>query len=90
MTKLDTKNVVTKYISEIDFISSGKQGDVIEIGLGFKNVGRTSISFSCEVRNVFTKEIIIRIENIVFVMVDENGKAVPHGKKLQNLNLNQQ
>ena len=90
MTKLDTKNVVTKYISEIDFISSGKQGDVIEIGLGFKNVGRTSISFSCEVRNVFTKEIIIRIENIVFVMVDENGKAVPHGKNLQNLNLNQQ
>ncbi len=88
MTKLDTKKVVTKYISEIDFISSAVQGDVIEIGLGFKKIGRTSISFSCEVRNVFSKQTIIKIENIVFVRVDENGKAKPHGKTLENLKLN--
>jgi acyl-CoA hydrolase len=87
MTKLDTKEVVTKYISEIDFISSAKQGDVIEIGLGFQRVGRTSISFSCEVRNVFSKKTIIKIETIVFVKVDENGVAVPHGKTLDNMNL---
>jgi acyl-CoA hydrolase len=87
MTKLGTKSVVTKYISEIDFVSSAKQGDVIEIGLGFKKIGRTSISFSCEVRNVFSKQTIIKIENIVFVKVDENGKAESHGKNLQNLNL---
>jgi acyl-CoA hydrolase len=87
MTKLDTKNVVTKYISEIDFISSAKSGDVIEIGLGFKHVGRTSISFSCEVRNVFSKHSIIKIDNIVFVKVDENGVAKPHGKNLENLQL---
>lgn len=87
MTKLDTKNVVTKYISEIDFINSAKQGDVIEIGLGFKAIGTTSIDFSCEVRNVFTKQTIIRIEKIVFVKVDENGNPEPHGKKLENLKL---
>ena len=86
MTKLDTKNVVTKFISEIDFVSSAKQGDVIEIGLAFKNIGRTSISFSCEVRNVFTKQTIIKIENIVFVKVDENGTPTPHKKNLENLN----
>ena len=28
MTKLDTKQVVTKYISAIDFVNSAKQGDV--------------------------------------------------------------
>ena len=39
MTKLDSKNVVTKYISEIDFVSSAGQGDVIEIGLGFRGFG---------------------------------------------------
>ena len=89
MTKLDTKNVVTKYISEIDFVSSAQQGDVIEIGLGFKKIGRTSISFSCEVRNVFSKQTIIAIENIVFVKVDENGIPVPHGKSLDNLEMNQ-
>ncbi len=87
MTKLDTKNVVTKYISEIDFVSSASQGDVIEIGLGFKGVGRTSISFSCEVRNVFSKHSIIKIENIVFVMVDENGNAIPYGKTLDSIKL---
>ena len=87
MTKLHTKSVVTKYISEIDFVSSAKQGDVIEIGLGFKDIGRTSISFSCEVRNVFTKQTIIKIDKIVFVKVDKDGKAEPHGKNLHNLNL---
>lgn len=90
MTKLDTKNVVTKYISEIDFVSSAKQGDVIEIGLGFKKIGRTSISFSCEVRNIFTKQTIIKIDNIVFVKVNEKGEPEAHGKNLQNLKLNKQ
>lgn len=87
MTKLDTKSVVTKYISEINFVSSAHQGDVIEIGLGFKDIGRTSITFSCTVRNVFTKDTIIQIDKIVFVKVDENGKSIPHGKNLENINL---
>jgi len=87
MTKLDTKSVVTKYISEIDFISSAKQGDVIEIGLEFNKVGRSSITFSCEVRNVFSKQTIIKIENIVFVKVDENDKPIAHGKNMENLKL---
>ncbi|MFK7908180.1 MAG: acyl-CoA thioesterase [Chitinophagales bacterium] len=90
MTKLDSKNVVTKYMSEINFISSGRQGDVVEIGLDFKKIGRTSISFSCEVRNVFTKKTIITIDNIVFVRVDEEGIATPHGKTMENLDLQKQ
>lgn len=85
MTKLDSKNVVTKYISEINFVSSANQGDVIEIGLGFKSIGRTSITFSCVVRNLFTKQTIISIDNIVFVNVDEKGKSKPHGRTLENL-----
>ncbi len=87
MTKLNSKNVVTKYISEIDFVNSAKQGDVIEIGLGFNKIGKTSISFSCEVRNLFTKDVIIAIDNIVFVNVDEAGNSKAHGKTLENLNL---
>lgn len=87
MTKLDSKDVVTKYISEIDFVSSPKKGDVIEIGLGFRSIGKTSISFSCEVRNLFTKESIIKIDNIVFVQVDESGRPKPHGKNLDNIEL---
>ena len=87
MTKLDSTSVVTKYMSEIDFVNSAEQGEVIEIGLGFKKVGRTSVSFSCEVRTVFTKKVIIKIDTIVFVNVDEQGKPKPHGKTLENLQL---
>lgn len=87
MTKLESKEVVTKFISEIDFVSSAKQGDIIEIGLEFKAVGTTSITFSCAVRNVFTKKIIISIEKIVFVKIDEHEKPTPHGKTLSNIHL---
>ena len=85
MSKLESKRVVTKYMSEIDFISSAQQGDVIEIGLQFLTIGRTSITFRCEVRNLFTKRTIISIEKIVFVKVDQTGKPDPHGKTVNTL-----
>lgn len=85
MTKLDTKKVVTKFISEINFASSAKQADVIEIGLQFKSIGTTSITFSCIVRNVFTKKTIISIDKIVFVKIDDNENPKPHGKTIDSL-----
>ena len=87
MTKLNSKKIVTKYISEIDFVSSGKQGDVIEIGLEFHSIGRSSITFSCQARNVFTKKVIISIEKIVFVHIDENENPNAHFKTIDNLGL---
>jgi acyl-CoA hydrolase len=88
MTKLDTKKIVTKFISEINFVNSAKQGDVIEIGLEFTSVGTTSITFSCMVRNVFTKKTIISIEKLVFVKIDNEERPVPHGKIIDNLGFN--
>ena len=85
MTKLNSKQVVTKFISEINFIHSAKQGDVIEIGLEFKSIGRTSITFSCIARNVFTQKSIISIDKLVFVKIDDDENPVPHGKTLDNL-----
>lgn len=87
MTKLDSKQVVTKFISEIDFVSSAKQGDVIEIGLEFKAIGRTSITFSCIVRNVFTKKAIIAIDKIVFVKIDYQENPTPHGKTIDTMSI---
>ncbi len=78
MTKLKTQKVVTKYISEIDFVSSAKQGDIIEIGLEFLAIGRTSITFRCAVRNIISKKIIIKIDKIVFVKVDDQERPAPH------------
>jgi acyl-CoA hydrolase len=85
MTKLDTKKLVTKYMSEINFVNSAKQGDVIEIGVAFKSIGTTSITLSCVVRNVFTMKTIIAIDKIVFVKIDENERAAAHYKNINNL-----
>lgn len=87
MTKLGSGKVVTRHMSEINFLSSAKQGDVIEIGLSFSKLGLTSITFACEVRNLFSKKTIISIEQIVFVRVDEYEKACAHGKTVESLGL---
>ena len=85
MTKLNTQKVVTKFMSEIDFVSSARQGDVIEIGLRFVSVGSSSITFACEVRNLFSQKTIITIDRIVFVNVDEQERPKAHGVRLQDI-----
>lgn len=85
MTKLKSQKVVTKYISEINFISSAKQGDVIEIGMEFVAIGRTSITMKCLVRNLFTQKTIISIDEIVFVRVDNDEKPKPHGLTIEDI-----
>jgi acyl-CoA hydrolase len=85
MTKLKSQKVVTKYISEINFISSAKQGDVIEIGMEFVSIGKTSITMKCLVRNLFTQKTIISIDKIVFVRVDNNERPLPHGLSIEDI-----
>jgi acyl-CoA hydrolase len=79
--QLDTQMVVTKFISEINFISPVSLGDVIEMGMEITDIGNTSITFKCEVRNKSNKSPVVIIDRIVFVKVNELGKATPHGLK---------
>ena len=83
--QLDNNRVVTKYISEINFVHPAYKGDVIEMGMEVKKFGKTSITFKCEVRNKQTHETIIAIDTIVFVNLDEEGKPLPHNKTLENV-----
>lgn len=78
MSKVNDQKVVTKFMSEIDFISTAKQGDIVEIGLALKEVGITSLTFTCHVRNLLTKESILSIDKIVMVRVDHSGKPFAH------------
>ena len=78
--QLENKHVVTKYVSEIIFISAPRQGDIIEIGILATEFGRTSITLKCEVRNKMTRDSILTIDKLIFVNLDENGKPAPHGK----------
>lgn len=77
--QLDEGNIVTKYMSEINFVSSAGLGEIIEIGMETVKFGRTSITVRCEVRNKFSKDTIIKIDKIVFVHLGEDGKPTPHG-----------
>ena len=78
LCQLGKGNIVTKYMSEINFVSSAKLGDVIEIGMELVKFGRTSITVKGEVRTKFQKQTIITIDEIVFVHVDEHGKPKAH------------
>lgn len=78
--QLENKYIVTKYMSEINFINAPKQGDIVEIGIVATHFGRTSLTLRCEVRDKINRKPILTIEKLVFVNLDENGKPKPHGK----------
>lgn len=80
IVQLENDLVVTKYISEINFVSSARKGDIIELGITAVNFGRTSLTMRCEVRNKITRKSILTIDQIVFVNLDETGSPAPHGK----------
>lgn len=71
--------VVTKYMSEINFVSSAKQGDLIEMGLRATHFGRTSLSMRAEVRNMVTRQSILTVDKIVMVNLSPEGEPLPHG-----------
>ena len=84
--QLETNYLVTKHIGEISFESPAVQGDVVEFGLETKNVGRTSITVSCLVRNKATKKTICFADDIVFVRLDPKSKRpVAHDKTMEQL-----
>jgi acyl-CoA hydrolase len=67
-------------MSEINFINSARQGDIVELGIKATHFGRTSLTLTCQVRNKITQRTILTIDKMVFVSVDEDGRPVPHGK----------
>lgn len=78
--QLESKRVVTKYMSEINFMSTAVKGDIVEIGIEVVKFGKSSLTLNCEVRNKMTRETIVTVDNVIMVNLGENGKPVPHGK----------
>lgn len=79
MLQLGNKRVVTKIVSEINFLASAIEGDLIEMGLVATKFGTTSITLRAEVRNMITKKSILTVDRIVFVGLGEDGKPCAHG-----------
>lgn len=80
LIQLENKHIVTKFISEINFMSSAKQGDVVELGMEAVQFGKSSLTLRCEARNKMTRETILTIDKIIMVNLGEDGKPTPHGK----------
>ena len=78
--QLENKRVVTKYMSEINFMSTELKGDIVEIGIDVVKFGKTSLTLNCEVRNKMTRETIVTVDNIIMVNLGADGKPKPHGK----------
>ena len=77
--QMRTCQVVTRLISEIEFLAPVLCGDVLEFGLQVSDVGTTSLSVHCEVRSKLSGTTVLRIGRMVFVAVDEAGRPVAHG-----------
>lgn len=80
IVQLENRRIVTKFMSEINFINAPVQGDIIEIGIEAIAFGKSSITMRCEVRNKLTREEILSIDRIIMVNLGPDGKSAPHGK----------
>lgn len=78
--QLENKRVVTKYMSEINFLSTAEVGDIVEIGIEVVRFGTSSLTLKCEARNKMTQESIVTVDQLIMVNLNEAGKASPHGK----------
>ena len=63
----------TRNITEIDFLSSAKLGDIIQIDVSMVRLGTTSITFSANVINAHTHVVVATFKKVVFVGLGEHG-----------------
>ena len=71
--KTDSRHLVTKNMSEVNFVSPVMNGDIIEFGCDLLGIGNTSISVKLEVRNKTTKKKVVEVDKITFVNLDKFG-----------------
>ena len=80
VTQLGTTDVVTRHMSEIDFLSSAVRGDLLELVFCVEAFGRTSITLSCRVDNAVSAQEVLRLDQIIFVAVGDDGNPIAHGR----------
>lgn len=79
IVQMGNRRVVTKIMSEINFVASAQEGDIIEMGLTAIDFGTSSLTMRAEVRNMVTRHSILTVDRIVFVNLGEDGRPAPHG-----------
>lgn len=80
VAQLGTRSVVTRYMSEVNFVARAESGDLLQLDYRIVAFGRTSLTLSCRVENTVTGQEVLTLDRIVFVAVDEHGEAYAHGQ----------
>ena len=72
----------TRHIGDINFCDTARLGDIIEVSVGYKNTGKTSLTFSANAFVLVTSDVakrkIASFDRVVFVAVDKNHKPRDH------------
>jgi acyl-CoA hydrolase len=77
--------LVTKFVSEINFVHPAKSGDILSFGFRITSIGRTSITLECSVKNVTSGQTVLHVQDFVFVSVNNQTRlSEPHNLILDN------
>ena len=81
--KLTRRVCVTRFIDQINFISTARSGDIIHIVTTLENSGTTSLTYRVEAKEEISGRKVASISRIVFVAVDDQGQPVPHNVNVE-------
>ena len=76
--KLTRRVCVTRFIDKVDFISTARSGDIINVVTILEDTGNTSLTFRVEVKEEISNRKVASIGRVVFVAIDDKGQPVPH------------
>lgn len=79
MKKLRATQIATVAMDKIQFQRPVRAGSLVRIHLSVVAIGCTSITVHAHVDTYGCRAPVITIERIVFVLLDSNGRARPHG-----------
>ena len=77
--KLTNRVCVTRFMSDIEFVSTGQRGDIMKITTVLTNGGNTSLTFSVKVEEDVSGKLVAIVGKVVFVALDHQCNPVSHG-----------
>ena len=82
--KLTRRVCVTRFIDNVNFISTARAGDIINVVTTLEEVGNTSLAFRVDAKEEISNRKVASIGRVVFVSIDEQGQPVPHNVRFDD------
>ena len=82
--QLTRRVCVTRFIDQVNFISTARAGDIIYIVTTLESAGSTSLTFRVDAKEEISGRKVASVGRGVFVAIDEQGQPVPHSVKIDD------